>query len=87
MARLLAWSCLGMTDLEPLNSVDHPSMTLTYLLYSLFLIMGVILLVNMMVALLTHTYERVQVRFQCFIRNYIKPINKSLLVVSTEMCS
>lgn len=66
MAKLLAWSCLGMTDLEPLNSVDHPSMTLTYLLYSLFLIMGVILLVNMMVALLTHTYERVQVRFQCF---------------------
>ena len=36
-------------------------MTLTYLLYSLFLIMGVILLINMMVALLSNTYQHVQV--------------------------
>ena len=64
MAKHLAWSCLGMTGLEALDSIDHPTMTLSYLLYSLFLIMVVILLVNMMIALLSNTYEQVQVRFE-----------------------
>ena len=61
MAKHLAWSLLGIAELDPLNSIDHPSMTLSQLLYSLFLIMGVILLVNMMIALLSNTYQRVEV--------------------------
>ncbi len=61
MAKHLAWSLLGLADLDSIDSVDHPSVTLVHLLYSLFLIMGVILLVNMMIALLSNTYERVQV--------------------------
>ncbi|KAL9984405.1 hypothetical protein ACROYT_G006693 [Oculina patagonica] len=60
MAKHLAWSLLGLADLDSIDSVDHPSVTLVYLLYSLFLIMGVVLLVNMMIALLSNTYQRVQ---------------------------
>ena len=61
MARHLAWSLLGLVDLDSLNSVDHPSVSLIQLLYSFFLIMGVVLLVNMMIALLSNTYQQVQV--------------------------
>ena len=61
MAKHLAWSLLGLADLDSLNSVDHPSVSLIQLLYILFLIMGVVLLVNMMIALLSNTYQQVQV--------------------------
>ena len=67
MAKHLAWSLLGLADLESLNSVDHQSVSLIHLLYSLFLIMGVILLVNMMIALLSNTYQQVQVTVALFI--------------------
>ncbi|XP_022789481.1 uncharacterized protein LOC111329137 isoform X1 [Stylophora pistillata] len=60
MATHLCWSLLSLADLDKLNSVDNPSISLIYLLYSFFLITGVILLVNMMIALLTNTYQRVQ---------------------------
>lgn len=61
MATHLCWSLLGLADLDKLNSVDNPFISLIYLLYSFFLITGVILLVNMMIALLSNTYQRVQV--------------------------
>ena len=61
MAQHLSWSCLGISGLEQLDSVDRPSVSLSYLLYGLFLIMVVILLVNMMIALLSNTYNRVEV--------------------------
>ena len=66
MAKHLAWSCLGISNLEPLDSVDTPSVSLSYLLYSLFLIMVVILLVNMMIALLSNTYQRVEVKIDYY---------------------
>ena len=55
------WSLLGLADLDRLNSVDNPSVSLVHVLYSFFLIMAVILLVNMMIALLSNTYQQVQV--------------------------
>ena len=55
------WSLLGLADLDRLNSVDNPSISLIHVLYSFFLIMAVILLVNMMIALLSNTYQQVQV--------------------------
>ena len=55
------WSLLGLADLDRLNSVDNPSVSLIHVLYSFFLIMAVILLVNMMIALLSNTYQQVQV--------------------------
>ena len=61
MATYLVWSLLGVADLNWLNSVDNPSVSLVHVLYSFFLIMAVILLVNMMIALLSNTYQQVQV--------------------------
>ena len=62
MATHLGWSSvLGLADLDRLNSVDNSSVSLIHVLYSFFLIMAVILLVNMMIALLSNTYQQVQV--------------------------
>ena len=61
MATHHGWSLLGFADLDRLNSVDNPSVSLIHVLYSLFLIMAVILLLNMMIALLSNTYQQVQV--------------------------
>ena len=80
MAKYLAWSCLGISNLEPLDSVDSPSVFLSYLLYSLFLIMVAILLVNMMIALLSNTYQRVEVKIEYFDR--IFTLKMSFITVS-----
>ena len=58
----LAFSLLGVTGLDQFESVDHSSEVMAKLLYAIFLIMGVILLINMMIALLSNTYQHVQVR-------------------------
>ena len=63
MFQHLCWSLLGIAELDPLESVDSPSVTLAHFLFGAFLIMGVILLVNMMIALLSNTYQRVEVTF------------------------
>ncbi|XP_078356168.1 uncharacterized protein LOC144640972 isoform X2 [Oculina patagonica] len=60
MVQHLSWSLLGIAELDPLDSVDSPSVTLARFLFGAFLIMGVILLVNMMIALLSNTYQRVE---------------------------
>ena len=62
MVKHLCWSLLGIAELEPLDSVDSPSVNLAHFLFGAFLVMGVVLLVNMMIALLSNTYQRVQVR-------------------------
>ena len=61
MAKHLVWSLLDLEDTDFLNSVDGPSVSLVKLLYILFQIIGVVLLVNMMIALLSNTYQQVQV--------------------------
>ena len=58
----LAFSLLGITGLDKFESVDRESEVVAKLLYAIFLIMGVILLINMMIALLSNTYQHVQVR-------------------------
>ncbi|CAH3165027.1 unnamed protein product, partial [Porites evermanni] len=60
MIKHLTWSLLGIAELDPLDSVDSASVTLAHFLFGAFLIMGVILLVNMMIALLSNTYQRVE---------------------------
>jgi len=52
---------LGDPELEPLNSSDGPSDTLAKLLYGIYLIMAVVMLMNMMIALLSNTYQQVEV--------------------------
>ncbi|RMX45042.1 hypothetical protein pdam_00011498 [Pocillopora damicornis] len=51
---------VGLADLDRLNSVDNLSVFLVQVLYGLFLVMAVVLLVNMMIALLSNTYQQVQ---------------------------
>ena len=61
MTKLLIWSLLGIAELDPLESVDSTSEIIVHFLFGTFLVVGVILLVNMMIAILSNTYQRVQV--------------------------
>ena len=66
MLKHFLWSLLGIADLDPLDSVDSPSVILAYFLYGVFLIMAAILLINMMIALLSNTYQQVAVRTEVY---------------------
>lgn len=59
----LLWTLLGITELEPFNASESASDTLAKILYAIFIIGSLVLLVNMMIAVLSHTYERVQVTY------------------------
>ena len=81
MAKHHGWSLLGLVDLDSLNSVDNPSVSLIHVLYSFFLIMAVIFLAHMMVALLSNTYQQVQVLNSLFTFadiNYINSVHNSM---------
>ncbi|XP_015764478.1 PREDICTED: uncharacterized protein LOC107343426 [Acropora digitifera] len=58
----LVWTLLGITELDPFNTIGHESSSdsLARTLYGIFIIGALVLLVNMMIAVLSHTYERVQ---------------------------
>ncbi|XP_078350088.1 uncharacterized protein LOC144634914 isoform X2 [Oculina patagonica] len=58
MVTHLGWSLLGAQETDPLASVDVPSETVAQILYAAFLVFGVILLVNMLIALLSNTWQR-----------------------------
>ena len=58
----LIWSVFGLTNLETMESHDKLSTAVVGVLYVMFLILSVIMLVNMLVALLTNTYNKVEVR-------------------------
>ena len=66
----LFWSLLGLAELDTLDSIDHTSVTIVHFLYGVFLVLGVILLVNMMIALLNNTCEKVQVK-RAFLFNFL----------------
>lgn len=62
MITYMGWTLLGVSDdFDPMKSVDLPSMILAQVLLAFFLIMGVILLINMLIALLSNTYQRIEV--------------------------
>lgn len=87
----LCWSLLGLPELENFKSVDSPSVTLAHFLYGAFMIIGVILLVNMMIALLSNTYQRVEVRYKIICSCVTQIIARSVfikrvLIESTETC-
>lgn len=58
----LSWSLLGVSESDPMESVDAPSENIARILYAAFLIFAVILLLNMLIALLCNTYQRIEVR-------------------------
>ena len=61
-ARQLVWSVFGLMELEDLESHTDLTSEILGILYLIFLILSVIMLVNILVALLTNTYERYRVR-------------------------
>ena len=58
----LVWTLLGITELEIFSTTESASDFLGTILYAIFIVVALVLLVNMMIAVLSHTYERVQVR-------------------------
>ena len=62
MFRHLGFSLVGLSEFHPVWSADLPAEALGQILYAAFLIWGVILLINMLIALLSHTYEQTEVR-------------------------
>lgn len=55
----LIWSVFGLTDLDKLNTNDSLAFLVTRGLYLVFLILTVIMLINMLVALLSKTYDNI----------------------------
>ena len=63
IASQLGLSLLDLSDgLGFFKSSDSFSETLAHLLFAAYLVMAIILLINMLIALLSNTYQRVQVR-------------------------
>ncbi|PFX18291.1 Short transient receptor potential channel 4 [Stylophora pistillata] len=60
VAKHLCWSLLGIVELDALDSSDELSVTVVRFLYGGFMIVGAVLLMNMMIALLSNTYQRVE---------------------------
>ncbi|CAH3192469.1 unnamed protein product [Porites evermanni] len=60
IAKHLCWSLLGMAEVDSLNSVDEATVTLCKVLYAIYLVVAGVLLMNMMIALLSNTYQRVE---------------------------
>ncbi|KAL9952846.1 hypothetical protein ACROYT_G040159 [Oculina patagonica] len=60
MVTYLGWSLLGAQESDPMMSVDVASETVAKILYAAFLIFGVILLLNMLIALLCNTWQRTE---------------------------
>ena len=59
----LGWSLLGPSgEFDRLASADVISVSIARIFFAVFLIIGVILLINMLIALLSHTYQRTEVR-------------------------
>ena len=61
-SRQLIWSVFGLTDLQEMESHSSFTSQTVAILYLIFLVLTVIMLVNMLVALLTNTYDNVTVR-------------------------
>lgn len=59
----LGWSLLDRSEESgPMISVDPSSVLLARIFYAAFLIMGVVLLINMLIALLSSTYQKTEVK-------------------------
>ena len=61
-SRQLIWSVFGLTDLQQMETHTSLTSNIAAFLYLIFLVLSVIMLVNMLVALLTNTYQNVTVR-------------------------
>ena len=61
-ARQLVWSVFGMAHFEEMESQTSLTSDIVVILYLGFLVLSVIMLVNILIALLTTTYDKYKVR-------------------------
>ena len=75
----LVWSVFGMTHFEEMESQTSTTTIIVVLLFLCFLVLSVIMLVNILVALLTATYDKYKV---CFNQssNYIWSEKKNIII-------
>ena len=67
----LGWSLLDRSEESgPMISVDPLSVLIAQILYAAFLIMGAVLLINMLIALLSSTYQKTEVKTWLIITYY-----------------
>lgn len=81
----LSFSLVGLSEFHAMVTVDVPSETLALLLYAVFLGLGVILLINMLIALLSHTYQKTEVRDYIFFAKGLPRYGCRLQMVSTSV--
>ena len=62
-----------MAEVDSLNSVDEATVTLCKVLYAIYLVVAGVLLMNMMIALLSNTYQRVEVSINHY-KRLVDPI-------------
>ena len=72
IASQLGLSLLDLSDgLNFFKSADSVSKTVVHVLYAAYLVMALILLINLLIALLTNTYQRVQVGYSSSANAYL----------------
>ena len=81
----LIWSVFGLTNLETLESHDIRSNTVVGILFVMFLVLSVIMLINMLVALLTNTYNKVEVNNFAVTFDQVTCIVQVLLAVAVSV--
>ena len=72
-----------MPDLEPFSLGESPSDYIVEIMYAVFILSALILLVNMMIAVLSSTYERVEV-LKIKIYQPMQRATKITMVLSTQ---
>ena len=79
----LGWSLLGRSEESgPMISVDPLSVLLARIFYAAFLIMGVVLLINMLIALLSSTYQKTEVKtWLIIVFTFVRKVWISLFLV------
>ena len=81
----LIWSVFGLTNLETLESHDIWSNTVVGILFVMFLVLSVIMLINMLVALLTNAYNKVEVNNFAVTFDQVSFIVQVLLVIAVSV--
>ena len=81
----LIWSVFGLTNLETLESHDIRSNTVVGILFVMFLVLSVIMLINMLVALFTNTYNKVEVNNLAVTFDQVTFIVQALLAIAVSV--
>ena len=76
----LVWSVFGMTHFREMESQTSTTTIIVVLLFLCFLVLSVIMLVNILVALLTATYDKYKVCFNQSSKLYIWSEKKNIII-------